>query len=113
MHELGITENIISIVLKHGEKEDAKKITKITLKIGELTQVVGDCIQFYFDQLSKDTIAENAELVIEYIPIKVRCADCGSEKEASNYDFTCPSCGAICTEFTAGREFLVDDIEVE
>jgi len=113
MHELGITENILSIVLSHGEEEGAGRITKVTLKFGEMTQIVDESIRFHFDILSKDTIAEDAELVIERIPIKVRCHKCGEIKEASDYDFICPSCGNICIEFVNGKEMFVDAIETE
>ena len=113
MHELGITENIISIAVSHGEKEGATKILSISLKIGELTQLVDDSIRFYFEQLSEGTIAEGAELEFEIMPIRVRCSKCGSEKEASDYNFNCPSCGQICVEFIGGREMEVENIEIE
>lgn len=113
MHEFGITQNILSIALSHAEKEGANKILKISLKIGEMTQIVDECIRFYFDQLSEGTIAEGAELVVENVPIKVRCSNCGNVKEASDYDFTCPSCGNICVEFVNGRELSVESIDVE
>jgi hydrogenase nickel incorporation protein HypA/HybF len=113
MHELGITENIISIVTEHAEEKGANKVTKIHLKIGEMTQIVDDCISFYFEQLSEGTIAEGAELIFDKIPIRVRCSKCGMEKEASDYDFICPSCKTVCIEFINGRELAVDNIEIE
>lgn len=113
MHEFGITENIMSIVLSHGEKEGAKKVIKIYLKIGEMTQIVDDSIRFYFEQLSEGTIAEGAELIVENVPVRVRCSKCGTEKEAADYNFTCPSCGTVCIEFIGGRELEVDNIEIE
>lgn len=113
MHELGITENILSIVLSHSEEKGAKKVLKINLKIGEMTQIVDECIRFYFDELSKGTMAEGAELVFDNVPIRVRCSECGTTKEASDYDFTCPQCGNICVEFVNGRELSVEDIEIE
>ncbi len=113
MHELGITENILSIVLSHAKEEGANRISKVTLKFGEMTQIVDESIRFHFDILSKDTIAEEAELVIERIPIRVRCSKCGETKEASDYNFICPSCGNICVEFVSGKEMFVDAIETE
>ena len=113
MHELGITENIIAIVTEHAQETKAKKVTKIRLQIGEMTQIVDDCISFYFEQLSEGTVAEGAELEFEKIPIRVRCSKCGAEKEASDYDFICPSCRTVCIEFLTGRELAVDNIEIE
>jgi len=65
MHELSVTESILSIVLKHAQTNRAEKVLAINLKIGELSELVGDCIQHYFDYLSKGTIAEGAVIDVE------------------------------------------------
>ena len=69
MHELSVTESILNIVLKHAQENGAEKVLTIGLKIGELSELVGECIQHYFDYLSKGTIAEGAVLEIERAPI--------------------------------------------
>ncbi len=60
MHELGITQSILSIAMEKASEIQASKITKINLIIGELSGIVDDCVQFYFDFLSQDTIAAEA-----------------------------------------------------
>ena len=62
MHELAITEGIISAAVPEAEKHGAKRILKIHLKIGELSGVLPECIQYYFDIASRGTIAEKALL---------------------------------------------------
>ena len=64
MHELGITENIMDIALDKAKEAQASKISRINLVVGELSGFVSDCIEFYFEFLSKDTIAQGAKLCL-------------------------------------------------
>ena len=68
MHELSITQSVLSIVTEHAERADAGKVTAINLVVGELTGFVDDSIQFYFDMLSPGTLAEGARLSIRRDP---------------------------------------------
>jgi hydrogenase nickel incorporation protein HypA/HybF len=115
MHELAVTESILKIVLKHAQTNGAEKVLTISLKIGELSELVGDCIQHYFDYLSKDTIAEGAKLDIERSPIIFQCNDCKNTFPVSlrdTKDFACPACGSIKFALISGREFYIKDITI-
>ena len=73
MHELSITQSMLEIVLQQAEKAKAKKVTKINLIIGEMTGVVSDSVQFYLDILTKDTIAEGAQVSFTLVPSQGKC----------------------------------------
>ena len=62
MHELSVTESILEISLRHANKVNAKRITNLYLVIGQLASIVDDSVQFYWDIISKGTIAEGAML---------------------------------------------------
>jgi len=113
MHELAITQSMFNLVLEQAEKAEAKKVGKINLVIGEMTGVVGDCVQFYFDFLSKGSIAEGATLSFKNIPILARCRSCDKQFELKEFDWACPSCGNMGMEIVAGQELYVESIEVE
>ncbi len=113
MHELSITQNILSIVIKHAKKAQAQRVTGINLVVGELTGFVDDSIQFYFDMLSPGSMAEGARLNIERIPARVRCRACAREFAPQGMNWACPQCAAIGGEVLSGREFSVKSIEVE
>lgn len=115
MHELAVTENILNVVLKHALSHNAEKILSISLTIGELSDLVSDCIQFYFDYISKDTIAEGAVIHVERSPVTFQCKDCEETFHVSLRDmerFTCPHCGSQKIVLISGREFFVKHIEV-
>jgi hydrogenase nickel incorporation protein HypA/HybF len=111
MHELPITENILQIALRHAG--DAKRITRINLVIGDLSAVIGESVQFYWDIISKGTIAEGATLHFERIRASFHCNDCENEFEPDGRVFECPQCGSDRVNLVAGREFLLESIEVE
>jgi hydrogenase nickel incorporation protein HypA/HybF len=114
MHELPITQSILEIALRHAQQAGATKILAINLTIGDLTGLVDDSIQFYFDFLTKNTLAEGSRLAINRIPARVRCQTCAAEyTPPDSRVWTCPHCQALGGEVIAGKEFLVASIEVE
>ena len=113
MHELAITQSMLDLVLEQAEKSGAKEVGRINLVIGEMTGVVDECVQFYFDFLSKGTIAEGAALSFTMIPTMARCRGCDKSFELKEFDWTCPHCGSNSMEIVAGKELFVESIEVE
>ena len=55
MHELSIMGNILDIVLDHAARAHAKRISRINLEVGELSDLLPDWMQTYFDFVSRDT----------------------------------------------------------
>jgi hydrogenase nickel incorporation protein HypA/HybF len=113
MHEFWVTENILDIALKEAEKAQARKVTKINLVVGELTGFVPDCIQFYFDTMSKKTIAEKASLQFELAPAQLRCRDCSTVFEPKEGGWQCPQCHSQSVEITGGRNLYISSMEVD
>lgn len=112
MHELPVTQNILDIALRHAG--NANKITRINLVIGDLSSVVGDSVKFYWDMLSKGTIAEGADLHFIRIKTRFRCSECHHEFEQGNSGgFICSKCSSKKIQVVAGKEFRMDSIEVE
>jgi hydrogenase nickel incorporation protein HypA/HybF len=113
MHEMSVTENMLDVVLRHAARNGADRVTRINLVLGEFSTVMEASVQFYFDIISKDTVAEGAELNFRKTKLIASCSDCGSEFEVVEYDFTCPSCKGSETEIISGREFQVESIEIK
>ncbi|MBN1920759.1 MAG: hydrogenase maturation nickel metallochaperone HypA [Anaerolineae bacterium] len=109
MHELPLTEDILRIATQHAA---GKPIIAIYLVIGDLTSFVDDAIQFYFDLIAPRTLAEGATLHFRRVAVRFRCRSCETEFAPVNHDWHCPACGALGGEVIAGKEFLVESIEV-
>ena len=117
MHELPVTEKILTIALKHAEQNGVKIIHSITLHVGRLTDLQDEWLQHYFNYLSKDTIARNARLIIVPEPIKLRCGECGTIIETEKrdlQDITCPHCGTDGGfSIMSGRGYYIEEMEVQ
>ncbi len=112
MHEMSITQNLLDLAVRHGENAAVKKITGLNLVIGELSSVVDDSVQFYWEFVSKDTIAEGSVLHFERLPATLCCQDCGQEFPR-NEDYACPACHSNHITVKSGDEFYLQSIEVE
>ena len=111
MHELSITEGILSIALGAA---GGRRITAINLMIGDLSSFVDDSMQFYFDILSRGTLAESATLTFLRQPATATCSACGHVFETkAPLSPECPKCGSVHLAITGGRELRVESIEVE
>lgn len=112
MHELAITEEILHLVLSEASKNSATKVKKVKLVIGEMTGIVNDSVSFYFDEISKGTIAEQAILSFERVPAAGECRDCGHKFEVKDFVWACPHCGSLNINITAGKELYLESLEV-
>ena len=113
MHELTITEQIADIAIRHGEKNTAKKITDLYLVIGELSTVIDESVQFYWDLITEDTICAGATLHFQRIPAKFLCLECGKEYQLVNGELSpCPDCQSSKMEILEGKEFHLDSINI-
>lgn len=113
MHEQGIVESLLALVLENAEKAKASRILKIYLVVGELSGVVEESVEFYFSFLSRGTIAAEAELFFMHVPAQLRCRKCGRIFTPEKMNFECPGCHEQQVEIYSGQELYVDSLEVE
>lgn len=66
MHEMHLITDLLDDILKFAEKDKAKKVTNIYIKMGEFTEINPEILKYYFMNHSKGTIAEGAVVHIEH-----------------------------------------------
>ncbi|TFH37933.1 MAG: hydrogenase maturation nickel metallochaperone HypA [Anaerolineales bacterium] len=113
MHELAVTESILEITLRHAKQAGAQKVTDIHLVLGELASIIDDSVQFYWDLISKDSIAEGATLHFRRIPAEMECLDCGTRYSPGKGQLRCPQCAQGQVRVVSGDEFSIEAIEVD
>ncbi len=111
MHELGIISNIFKIIEQVAEENKLIKITKVQVKLGQLQQIVPETLAFAFEAVAKGTKAESAVLDVEYVPVKMKCNQCGDEFFVEEHVYICPECSETGLTMLQGMEIILESVE--
>ncbi len=113
MHEASIAISLIETVSDLCQQEGYNSIESVRLKVGRAAGILPDALLFAFDVAKSDTLANKAELIIEYVPLGGVCCDCGSHFDSEErYIFACPACKSSAIKITRGDELQIIDMEV-
>ncbi len=112
MHELSVAANIIEIVREHTPEGAVSQVREVLVRVGDLSGVVPDSLQFCFEAVTSGTDLAGAAMRIDRVPARLRCRDCGMEGSAGEGILLCPGCGSLHTELTQGTELQVVSIEL-
>ncbi|SNR69275.1 hydrogenase maturation nickel metallochaperone HypA [Desulfurobacterium atlanticum] len=115
MHETSLVIGMLEKITEIAEKENAKKVLKVKVKIGKLSGVVIDSFKFAFDTMKREfPFTENAVLEIVEVPAVYRCFDCGKEFETETAYFPeCPYCKSFNITIVSGEELQIVDLEID
>jgi hydrogenase nickel incorporation protein HypA/HybF len=64
MHELGLAEGILAVVL---DVAGSERVERVRVSVGALQRVVPDSLRFSFEVAAQETLAANAVLDVEII----------------------------------------------
>jgi hydrogenase nickel incorporation protein HypA/HybF len=113
VHELGIMQSALGLVAEHARRENASRVVRIVLRIGELSGVEPDALRFAFDAVTPGTVAAGAALQIDVVPPLAHCASCQQDFAPENGSFfQCPHCAALSSSLKQGRELDLVRIEM-
>lgn len=113
MHEFKLIQTVFSTVMETAKANTLNSVNKVTLQVGRLRQVVPEFMRFAFAIIGKDTIADNAQLEIEHIPVTFLCRDCIRQFTVEEDTYLCPECQSSNLEFLNGKELIIASIEGE
>jgi len=113
MHELSLACSLIEEAEKVIEAENAERATRVTVGIGKLSGIELDAFEFAFPMAAEGTKLEHAELIVQDLPIRVRCKKCEKESNPSFPKCVCTFCESDDIELLGGREFNIQSMEIE
>ena len=100
MHEASIAISVLDTVSDLCRQEGYNSIERIRLKVGRAAGILPDALAFAFDIAKADTMASDAELIIEFVSLGGHCRDCGAEFDSDErYIFSCPVCKSKAQAF--------------
>lgn len=112
MHEYSIVASLIDLCEKEAQRQHAKSIKTITLKVGRLSGIEPPLLTQCFDVFKEDTLCHNAILQLELCDVIIQCATCKERSVITNNNFICPKCHSEETAMVGGQELLVQSIEI-
>jgi len=113
MHEAGIAQRIIEIATEHLEQAGARAVTSITVKVGRLSSVMPESLDFAFKALAAGTAVANAALTIEQVGASGRCRSCGASFAVDDFFCVCAQCGSPAVDVQGGDDLTVESLSVE
>lgn len=113
MHEMGIVTGILDAAEDAARRAGAERINEIHIRVGELTEVVDEALDFAFSSLAPGTLAEGSRLVVTRVGARSRCLECDITFDHGRFDGSCPECDSFLCEQLQGRELMIDHLDVE
>lgn len=113
MHELSLCRGLLRIIEKKMTElnNSSKQVTAIWLEVSLLCGVDVNSLEFYFTFVSKNTLAENAQLHIAMIPMAAKCTACQQDVNIENFS-PCPLCGSNQLIMAQKPELMVKKMEI-
>ena len=114
MHEMSYVVRFVNLAIQTAEANQAKSVKKITVQVGEMTDVEPYYLKAYYPEAVKNTILEGSELEIETVQAKVYCNECKKEYHPSKENhYLCPECGSGNGRILEGRAVVLKNVEIE
>src|SRR5215467_5494712 len=104
MHELSIALSMIEMASEEVDRRGGGRVTALHLKLGSLSGVVKEALEFSYEVACEGTALEGSQLIIEAVPVKIHCARCLSDEAVeSMQNLSCPRCGQLSGDVVQGR----------
>ena len=123
MHEVSVITSLVDAVIAELSKYKVLKVNSVTIIIGDMTNLGEEQMSFAYEIVTRDTILEGSQLIIEREPTELECWDCGYRgpaKVLTDPDFethsipilSCPECGGKIS-VTKGMSCTVKCMDIE
>ena len=112
VHELSICQALIEQVEALAREEGALQVVQVRIGIGPLSGVEPQLLQQAFQLARAGSVAANASLLVDHLPVRVSCSKCGQETGADVANLACGNCGDWHTRLVSGDEMLLTQVEL-
>jgi hydrogenase nickel incorporation protein HypA/HybF len=113
MHELSLAMSLIDAACEEVDRLGGARVAALHLRLGALSGVVREALEFSFDLAAQGTTIEGARLVVEEVPVVVYCPACATERELPSLQrFRCPVCATETPDVVRGRELDLVGLEL-
>ncbi|RRD01796.1 hydrogenase maturation nickel metallochaperone HypA [Amphritea balenae] len=110
---MSVCEGIIQVLEDQAISQNYTKIKTVWLEIGPLAMIENDSLRFCFDAVTRNTLAEGAQLEIIELAGQAWCLQCAQTVEIKKRYDACTACGSYQLQVTQGEELRIKELEVE
>ena len=112
MHELSVCQAMVAQVETIARTHGACGVRRVYLSIGPLSGVEPQLLAQAFPLACAGTVAQQAELNIETLPVRIHCDTCGEDTPALPNRLVCGVCSDWHTHLISGDELLLTSVEL-
>ena len=123
MPEVSVVSNRVNAAISELEKYNVSKVNSMTVIIGDMTNLGEEQMSFAYEIVTRGTILEGSEFIVEHEPIEVECNGCGYKgpvKMLSDPDFdthaipvmSCPQCSGHI-QVISGQSCMIKCMDIE
>ena len=109
MHELSICSSMVGIVREHAA---GRQVRTVHVRIGAMRQIVSDTLIYCWTLVTEESDLEGTELLVERVPAKIRCTNCGHEQVLEEPALICATCSGRAVDLIEGDEFLITSLDL-
>lgn len=111
MRELHAVQSVLAKALMKVRGSN-QRVRSLSLVIGEIAELDQALLQKHWEELSKGTPAERAQLHFRSINAEVQCMACFQMYHPVDGRIHCPYCGSYGAKVLAGEEFYLESLEL-
>src|SRR3712207_115528 len=112
MREQYAVQSLLARALQQARESNASHIKSIQIAMGEISELDQNAVRLLWEQLSRGTPAERAQLHFRSINAEVQCMACFEKYHPMDKKIHCPYCGSYGAKILAGEELRLESVEL-
>lgn len=112
MHEVSIAQALMDQIVGICQREGAQRVLRATITVGSLSGVDPGALEFAFPIVAQNTVAQDAQLVIQRVSARFSCRTCGAQTEPATPFPLCPDCGSADVIIEGGKDLILNTVDL-
>lgn len=113
MDEHELASYVLEAVDRTAYRLAARRVLGVHLALGGRRVFDLERLRHVFQDAARGTVAEDAQLLVDILPVRHHCQNCGNNFDAASGERPCPACGHPHTEMIGGEELRLLDLDVD
>jgi|WetSurMetagenome_2_1015567.scaffolds.fasta_scaffold370070_2 hydrogenase nickel incorporation protein HypA/HybF len=113
MHELSLAEAVWRQVASEMASRPGRRLLGVGLAVGRWSGADPESLEFALKMVAAESPWPEAAVRIRSQPLVLECRSCRRRFEPEDQNLACPGCGVFDAETIAGRDVLLESLELD